>query len=369
MVARCGGHRLAGFVPADGRVVHSLVHLHRRGQRGAHRLDRVAQLALGDDGRGVIKRSEEVLEVNVLERYRRDIEAARQRLVALDWRSVNTEFGTIEYVDRGEGPVVLVVHGITQAADGCLGDLAEELVPAGYRLLVPSRFGYLGSEMPEHATPEMQADAFAGLLDALGIDDAVVLAGSAGSTSALHLGIRHPERVRALVLVSANVPGPHQSRGMPPRRLFKAIFGNDPVLWAMITYLPDLMARLSQVLQVPEGVKLIPGDEEKLSRAMKNVLLGRRRVAGEVFDAYVSNPGVNAIDLSRVPTPTLVMHARDDSGPPYASAVETARRIPDGRLVTVERGGHLMLGEHGDAIREVARFLAEHSPSAAEVQA
>jgi pimeloyl-ACP methyl ester carboxylesterase len=179
-----------------------------------------------------------------------------------------------------------------------------------------------------------------------------------------HLGIRHPERVRALVLVSANVPGPHQSRGMPPRRLFKAIFGNDPVLWAIITYLPGLMARLSQVLQVPEGVKLIPGDEEKLSRAMKNVLLGRRRVAGEVFDAYVSNPGVNAIDLSRVPIPMLVMHARDDSGPPYASAVETARRIPDGRLVTVERGGHLMLGEHGDAIREVARFLAEHSPAA-----
>lgn len=299
--------------------------------------------------------------MNLFERYRRDIEAARQRIAALDWRSVETSSGTIEYLDRGEGPVVLVVHGITQAADGGLRDLAEDLVPDGYRLLVPSRFGYLGSEMPEHAIPEMQADAFAELMRALGIDDAIILAGSAGSTSALHFSARHPERVRALVLVSANVPGPHQSKGMPPRPLFKAIFGSDPILWTMITYLPALMGRLSQVLQIPEGVQLIPGDEEKLSRAMRNVLLGKQRVAGEVFDAYVSNPDVNRIDLSRVPVPTLVMHARDDPGPPYASAVEMARRIADARLVTVERGGHLMLGEHAEATQEVARFLAERS--------
>jgi len=168
--------------------------------------------------------------VSVLEHYRRDIDAARKRIAALDWRSMETSSGRIEYLDRGERPTILVVHGITQAADGGLRDFAEELVPAGYRLLVPSRFGYLGSEMPECATPEMQADAFAVFMRALGIDDAVVLAGSAGSTSALHLGVRHPERVRALVLVSANVPGPHLSKGTPPRFLFKAIFGNDPIL-------------------------------------------------------------------------------------------------------------------------------------------
>jgi pimeloyl-ACP methyl ester carboxylesterase len=171
------------------------------------------------------------------------------------------------------------------------------------------------------------------------------------------------------VLVSANVPGSHQSKGMPPRPLFKAIFGSDPILWGMITYLPGLMARLSQVLRVPEGAQLIPGDEEKLSRAMQNVLLGKRRVAGEVFDAYVSNPDVNRIDLSRVFVPTLVMHARDDPGPPYASAVEMVRRIPDARLLTVEQGGHLMLGDHTDAIREVALFLAEHTSSRSEVRA
>jgi pimeloyl-ACP methyl ester carboxylesterase len=298
--------------------------------------------------------------MNPVERYRHDIGAARRRIGALDWRSVETSVGTIEYLDSGEGPIILVVHGITQAADGGLRDLAEELLPGRYRLLVPSRFGYLGSEMPAHATPELQADAFDEFLRALGIDDAIVLAGSAGSTSALHLAARHHERVRALVLVSANVPGPHQSKGMPPRPVFKAIFGSDPILWGMITYLPGLMGRLSQVLRIPDGVRLIPGDKEKLARAMWNVVPGKLRVGGEVFDAYVSNPDVDRIDLSRVRVPTLVMHARDDPGPPYASAVEMARRIPNARLLTVERGGHLMFGDHEDEKSEVARFLVEH---------
>jgi pimeloyl-ACP methyl ester carboxylesterase len=190
--------------------------------------------------------------------------------------------------------------------------------------------------------------------------------GSAGSTSALHLCVRHPARVRALVLVSANVPGPHQSKGMPPRPLFKAIFGSDPILWAMITYLPGVMGRLSQVLVVPEGVQLVPGAEEKFSRAMRQVLLGKRRVTGEVFDAYVSNPDVNRIELSHIQVPTLVMHARDDPGPPYARAVEMAHRIPDAQLVTVKSGGHLMLGDHADAIGQLARFIHEHSPSRAK---
>jgi pimeloyl-ACP methyl ester carboxylesterase len=306
--------------------------------------------------------------MNVLKRYRRDIDAAKRAIAALEWQSVETAFGRIEYLDRGEGPVVLVIHGITQAADGGLRDLAEELVPDRYRLLVPSRFGYLGSEMPADATVEMQADAFAELMDTVGIGDAIVLAGSAGSTSALHLAVRHAERVRALVLISANVPGVHQSKGMPPKAVFKWIFGNDLMLWAMITYLPGLMATLSQVLFVPKGVDLIAGDQEKFSRAMDNVLVGKRRVNGEVFDAYVSNPDVNRIDLSKVLVPTLVVHARDDPGPPYASAVQMTRQIRHSRLVTVETGGHLMLGDHADAIQTVASFIQTQSGSLAKAR-
>ena len=305
--------------------------------------------------------------MGVVDRYRRDTKAARRRLASLERHVVPTRFGRIEYVDRGEGPVVLVVHGITQGADGGLRELATDIVPAGYRVIVPSRFGYLGSEMPEDATPEMQADAFAALLDAIGVRKVLVLAGSAGSTSALHFAIRHHERTRALLLVSANVPGPHHAKGMPPRAVFRAIFASDPVLWLIITYLPGLMARLSQVLRIPDGVHPTEEDEATIQRAMEGVLLGKLRVTGEVFDAFVSNPEINQVELADVPVPTMVLHARDDAGPPYPAAVVMARQIPCARVVTVNQGGHLMLGRHPAARREVDRFfeefLRERSPA------
>lgn len=297
--------------------------------------------------------------MKVMDRYQRDMEAARGRLASLERHVVDTHLGRIEYIDRGEGPAVLVVHGITQGADGGLRELATDLVPANCRVIVPSRFGYLGSEMPDGATPEMQADAFAALLDAIGVEGVLVLAGSAGSTSALHFAIRHHDRTRALLLVSANVPGHHQAKGMPPKAFFRAIFASDPILWLMITYLPGLMARLSKVLRVPDGLQLTHEDVAKIRRAMESVLLGNLRVTGEVFDAFVSDPAINRIDLSEVPVPTMVVHAKDDTGPPYPAAVAMARQIPCARVVTVDRGGHLMLGPHPAIRHEVEEFLEE----------
>jgi pimeloyl-ACP methyl ester carboxylesterase len=314
-----------------------------------------------------------MIPMRVIDHHRRDMRAARLRLAALERSVVETRFGRVEYIDRGEGPVVLVIHGITQGADGGLRELADDLVPEGYRVIVPSRFGYLGSEMPNGATPEMQADAFAALLDAIGVGRVLVLAGSAGSTSALHFAIRHHDRTRALLLVSANVPGPHQAKGLPPRAVFRAIFARDLVLWFMITYLPGLMARLSQVLRVPDGVQPTEADVAKIRRAMEGVLLGKLRVTGEVFDAFVSNPAINQIELSEVPVPTMVLHARDDAGPPYPAAVAMARQIPCARVVTVDRGGHLMLGKHSAAMHEVEEFLEEflqeHRPATVAVAA
>lgn len=304
--------------------------------------------------------------MGVVGRYQRDLSAVRQRLASLERHVIHPRFGKIEYIDHGEGPVVLVSHGIGQGADGGLRELAADIVPAGFRVIVPSRFGYLGSEMPDDATPEMQADAFAALLDAIGVSKVLVLAGSAGSTSALHFAIRHHYRTRALLLVSANVPGPHQSKGMPPKAVFRAIFASDPILWLILTYAPGLMARLSQVLRVPDGVEPTEEDEAKIRRAMEGVLLGKLRVTGELFDAFVSNPEINRVELAEVPVPTMVLHARDDPGPPYPAAVAMARQIPSARVVTVDQGGHLMLGRHPAARHEVDRFfeefLREHSP-------
>ena len=83
-------------------------------------------------------------------RYRRELGAAQARLAAVDRKVVTAGFGEVEYVERGTGEPVLVSHGIFQSSESVL--LFGELFP-GRRVIAPSRFGYLGSNLPPKATP------------------------------------------------------------------------------------------------------------------------------------------------------------------------------------------------------------------------
>jgi pimeloyl-ACP methyl ester carboxylesterase len=110
--------------------------------------------------------------------FQSDMRAARARLAARS-RLVQTACsGPVEVAESGSGPPVLVVHGrgrfdqALMAAKGPFGN--------SYRVIVPSRFGYLRSPMPADASHAAQAEALAALLDALQVPRAVVMAVSAG---------------------------------------------------------------------------------------------------------------------------------------------------------------------------------------------
>ena len=60
--------------------------------------------------------------------------------------------------------------------------------------------------------------------------------------------------------------------------------------------------------------------------------------------------------------PTLIVHAKDDPLVSHEAAHRAAGRIPGARLLSVERGGHLLLGGHREVIgHEVTAFLADQS--------
>lgn len=69
-----------------------------------------------------------------------------------------TRHGPLEYASRGKGPPVLVVHGAGGGFDqGLL--FSKAFGGGGYRWIAPSRFGCLGSPLPEDASTAAQADA------------------------------------------------------------------------------------------------------------------------------------------------------------------------------------------------------------------
>jgi pimeloyl-ACP methyl ester carboxylesterase len=311
------------------------------------------QILLAAFGGGAV-----LVPIRLARHYRDDLDAAYARLAAVERTTLLTRFGAVEYAERGRGQPVLSIHGSFGGCDAGLASL-RGLIPPGRRVIAPSRFGYLGSNMPPGASPAAQADAFAALLDHVGIGRSDVIAFSSGATSAIQLALRHPDRVKRLVVISGNMPGA-ATPATPPR--VARLVCRDATVWTVKVLAPPILRRL---IGIPRGYGLRAEDERIVSDFLNSLFPVAPRVDGLAADAFVFDPEIDGYQLEAVAVPTLFVHAKDDLLVSYHLAQRAAERVPGAELLTVERGGHLMLGGHEDLIAgSVLAFLTAeaHSP-------
>lgn len=127
----------------------------------------------------------------------------KDRVAALEAGSqvVETRLGDVEYSDDGNGPVVLVLHGAPGGYDqGRL--IGRSLVAAGFRVIAPSRPGYLRTPLVDGMLFPEQADVMAALLEKLGIERVAVLGVSAGANVAVAFAEAQAAKTAGLVLIS-----------------------------------------------------------------------------------------------------------------------------------------------------------------------
>jgi pimeloyl-ACP methyl ester carboxylesterase len=285
--------------------------------------------------------------------FRRDIAEARDRLSAQPTQVYTSTYGSIQYRICGEGPAVLVSHGITGGLDQ-----AESLVirwrnlRPDYRFIYVSRFGYLDSTLPPNGTVRMQAAAYRELLDHLGIDSVFVVGNSAGGPSAMWFAIDYRERTDGLILISSAVPGP------VPAPIPRLVAKHDFIYWAAVKAAPNLLLRML----MPKSV-IASMTKEQRAFAVENAFLASmpisERTEGIRFDNTVGVPGVNDIPFEQISAPTLIVQAVDDPRE-YTGGQEMVGRMPNSRFLGFT-GGHLLLGHETEIQTATAEFITQHA--------
>lgn len=276
-----------------------------------------------------------------------------------------TRFGPIQHIDAGQGAALLSLHGGLGGFDQSWL-LARALFPelGAWRLLALSRPGYLDTPLATGRTPEEQADAYAALLDRLGIERAVVPAVSAGGPSAIQFAARHPDRCRGVILVSAAtgqlVVPPRVRRRLRMVTWLVRVPGMQA--WLRHKVLRDPKKTATRSITDPHMLERTLADPEAggMFLALQESVMTRAadRLPGTVNDTRLFG-GLADLPLDRVGVPVLIVHGTQDAVVPFSHAERIAGAIPGAQLETITGGEHVVLFTHLDRVRAAASgFLA-----------
>ncbi len=131
----------------------------------------------------------------------------------------------LHYVDQGQGPVIVMIHGLAGNLQNFTYGVAT-LLAQNHRVICVDRpgCGYSKRSSNADASLEAQADTIVSLLDHLQIESAVFVGHSLGGAISLAAAQRHPDKVKALALIA---PLTHLPDEPSPAFNLKIIFGPE----------------------------------------------------------------------------------------------------------------------------------------------
>jgi pimeloyl-ACP methyl ester carboxylesterase len=220
----------------------------------------------------------------------------------------------LAYVDEGEGEPILLIHGFASniAVNWRETSWIETLVADGRRVIALDNRGHGRSDKlyePErYGAPAMAEDACR-LLDHLGIERTDVLGYSMGARIAVFLALRHPDRVRSVVIAGMGI------------NLVRGMVASGP---------------LAKALEVP-SIADVTNDTARSFRAFAE----KTGSDLKALAACMRGPRekIDAERLAAIQVPTLVAVGSEDVI--AGSGAELAALIPGARLLTIEGRDHM----------------------------
>lgn len=235
--------------------------------------------------------------------------------------------------EGGDGPALLLLHGAGGSRLNWPAALRRLPDTAVYALDLP---GHGRSQKPGRDTIDAYANDVVAFIEALALDEVVIVGHSMGGAIAQTIALRHVPPVQGLVLIGTGA----RLRVM------------DAILEGILTDFEATVSLIARYLFASGApAELVATGRQRLAETDPAVMHGDF-VACNRFDVMGQ--------LARIELPVLVVGGTADQMTPLKYAQYLAEHIPRARLVTIEGGGHMVALEQPHQVTTaIAGFLAE----------
>ncbi|MBF9255082.1 alpha/beta fold hydrolase [Pontibacter sp. 172403-2] len=249
------------------------------------------------------------------------------------------------YEERGSGDPLLLIMGIT--APGSVWEKHAAYWEKDFRCIIADNRGVGLSDKPAgpYTTAQM-ADDYAGLLDALQILKARVVGCSMGSTIAQQLAIRHPGKVKSLVLMCTWARCDNKAG---------AVFQH--MMHCKARLRPEEFSLYIQMLIYSKSSWDNPLLFAELEEARLQAATDPQPQPLHALEGQAAACMTHSVlrELGEIRIPTLVIGGREDIFTPPWMAEEVVGAIPNAKLHLYEKSGHAFHWENIEDFNPLVR--------------
>jgi pimeloyl-ACP methyl ester carboxylesterase len=247
---------------------------------------------------------------------------------------VELSHGRTRYLEAGTGDPTILLHGVGFTAGGDswflnIGPLSQKV-----RVLAVDFLGWgLGDRLDLEYSFAYLVDFVREFQDALGLQKSNIVGHSMGGWVASVFAYESPSRVNKLVLVAA---GGTATRTLPSMTEFKPPSRDD------------IRARLEQTVKAP-GVDLDKLADEQVHRTqIPGAVAAYQKILNHMNNGLTRTRYNTLRRLPFIMAPTLVIWGRQDATNALEMGENTAKLVPNAKLVVVEDCGHFIPTEKPD---------------------
>jgi pimeloyl-ACP methyl ester carboxylesterase len=255
----------------------------------------------------------------------------------------------IAYKTFGKGDPIILINGYSFAMDSWDPTLLGTLASNHTVIVFDNRgIGNTTSGNEQNFSIEQFANDTAGLLEALNIKKADVLAWSLGGRIAQELTLNYPDRVGKLILYAIGCGG---KESVPQSQEVRNEFVNGTGT------AEERIARLVPLFFPQEWRNQNPNYLERIPKSTETIL---NQTLNKQIEAAANAPAT-CDRLKNITQPTLVIVGTEDAATPATNSLRMAELIPGAWLVQIKGGGHGLMYQYPEQFSSIVETFLENT--------